>query len=310
MKRPFLLLLYITLVNISLNAQPHFGNERGSLSYRNQEMLINPAYVGSKGLFNHLSLNAKGQWLGVDDAPQSQNLQYQIGLPTMGMGGWLYHESYGVTDNIQLNAVYAYRIKFERSQLSLGIQAGVLTTNDAMVTRINDENDPIFAEKSPRLWGFNAGFGAYYYSDEYYVGFSIPQLLTNDWDGGGAELSLDNSFVFDRLQYYITGGYVFDVTPKINIITTGLVQLSSALSFGYEGMVYGVYDRMYRVGVGFAAENAIRVEGEAYIGKQVSLAYRYEQNLGSTYKYMSTTHSLVLSVGWGKTYNQTPISLF
>ncbi|MDR2449982.1 MAG: type IX secretion system membrane protein PorP/SprF, partial [Prevotellaceae bacterium] len=57
-------------------AQPHFG-EQGNLNYRDCELLLNPATVGV-ATQNQLSLSAHKQWLGIEGAPLSERLQYQM----------------------------------------------------------------------------------------------------------------------------------------------------------------------------------------------------------------------------------------
>ena len=302
----------VLLLSVSqLAAQPTFGTERGALSYRHNEVMINPAYVAFSNGFRKLSVEAKMQWAGVEGAPQAQNIQFVGDLsPSAGIGAWFYHESFGITDVMQLMGAYGYCIPMENGTLSLGLQAGMLTTKDDLVTNINDPLDPVFAESKPRSWGFNAGIGAYYETDSYYVGLSIPQLLTNDLksdeDGGG----ISNKFEFDRLHFYLMGGYVAELSPKVHLIPSALLLYAGSTSFGYEAMLSGMYNRQFRLGVGYAASNSIRAEAEAFISREVSLSYRFEHSFGDTYKHLSSTHSITLSVFWNSKDITKPRPIF
>lgn len=306
-KNIFYIVALVLLAHIQTSAQPHFGNEQGSLNYRGREMMINPAYVGSvPETHRRLSLSAGWQWVGMDGAPKTQELQFQSGLPNAlgGVGAWLYHEGYGVTDVIQFGAVYGYTLKLtEGHNLSLGLNINALTVSEDAVSGIDDPNDPMFAQSTPRVWGFNSGFGAMLYGDSYYVGLSMPQLLTNNWEEGASKLKIKNTFKFDQLQFYLTGGYVFELSEDISLIPNALLQYSANTSFGYEFMVRGDYAKRVMVGVGYGYDKAIKAEAGVFISKEVSLAYRYEQSFGSVYKNISGSHLITLSVTWDRDKN-------
>ncbi len=298
----------VLFTNISLFAQPRFGNEQGALTFRNKEMMINPAYTGSVDeTYRRLSLSAGWQWVGMEGAPKTQDLQFQTGLPKVGgIGAWLYHESYGVTDIIQLAATYGYSFRLSNGHnLSLGLSLSALTVNEDLVTGIDDPNDPMFAQASSRSWGFNSGFGAMLYNDEYYVGFSVPQLLANNWEEGVSEAKLKNTFKFDQLRFYLVGGYVFKLSDDFNLIPNALLQYCKNTSFGYELMVRGDYKRRVSAGVGYGYDKALKAEAGVFISKEVSLSYRYEQSFGEEYKYISGSHLITLSVVWNRDKKDT-----
>lgn len=291
------------LVSIPCLAQPRFGKEQGFLRFRNREMMINPAYVGTADeTYKRLSLGAAWQWVGMEGAPKAQELQFHSGLANAGgVGGWLYHESYGVSNVIQLAGVYSYSIKLaEGHNLSLGLSLSALTVGEGTVLGIDNPNDPIFAQSSSRAWGFNSGFGTMYYTDKYYLGLSTPQLLTNSWEEGSSELKLKNAFKLNQLQFYVIGGYAFEVGDGINIIPNALLQLSGSTSFGYELMVRGDYKRRVTVGIGYGYDKVLKAEADVFISGEVSVGYRYEQSFGSTYKYLSGSHIVNLSVTWNR----------
>lgn len=296
--------VFVVLVtSVSLFAQPRFGNEQGALTFRNKEIMVNPAYTGSVDeTYRRLSLNAGWQWVSMEGAPTAQDLQFQLGLPNAGgIGAWVYHESYGVTDIIQLAATYGYGFQLSNGDmLSLGLSLSTLTVSEGLVERIDNPNDLMFAQSSPRAWGFNSGFGLMLYSDMYYVGFSVPQLLANNWEEGVSGAKLKNTFKFDQLRFYLVGGYVIDLSKDFNLIPSALLQYCKNTSFGYELMIRGDYKRRVAAGVGYGYDKAIKAEAGVFITKGVSLGYRYEQSFGEEYKYLSGSHSITFSVIWNQ----------
>lgn len=292
----------VLLTSIALFAQPRFGNEQGALTFRSKEMMINPAYTGTVDeSYRRLSLGAAWQWAGMEGAPKTQDVQFQMGLPNSigGVGAWVYHESYGVTDIIQLAATYGYSFQLSNDHnFSLGLSLSALSVNEDFVAGIDDPNDPVFIKSGSRVWGFNAGFGAMLYNNSYYVGFSMPQLLTNSWEEGVSEAKLKNTLKFDQLRFYLVGGYVFELESNFTLIPSVLLQFAKNTSFGYELMLRGDYKRRVAVGVGYGYDKAIKAELGVFISKEVSLRYHYEQSFGETYKHLSGSHSIALSVTW------------
>lgn len=303
MKKNVLYTVACLLLATSLTAQPHFGNEQGNLNYRFNEMLINPATTASQDSINLLSLGLRMQWMDMDGGPFSQTLQFQtpsIGTKT-GLGLSLYNDSYAINSNTQFSAHYAYKIKMKIGTFSLGLQAGVLTSGVKAVTDINDPLDPAFAEGASRSWGFNAGFGAYYHTDSWFAGFSIPQLLTNDYElNDNDEQKLKNAMEFDRLQYYFTGGSQFLLSSKMTLRPTVLLELSSSTSLGYEVMLIADYAKRFEFGVGMSANTCLQIAAGVVIARNFALNYQYSQYLGSSYKNISGMHFIGLQYRWHK----------
>ncbi|MBZ9627761.1 type IX secretion system membrane protein PorP/SprF [Psychroflexus sp. CAK1W] len=182
--------------------------------YMYNTMAINPAYAGSRDVLSAAVLH-RSQWLGFDGAPSSQTFSAHSPIKDgkMGLGFNLVNDRIGVTQETDFNAVYSYAIEFpENTKLSFGLNAGInmLSVNFNELS-IFDPNDPEFNnfedKISPQL-----GLGALWYNDQYYVGLSVPALLRTD---RFSENSVADAQVRDRLHYYLTAGYVYDINPTL-----------------------------------------------------------------------------------------------
>lgn len=286
----------------SLAAQPRLADEQGNLNYRDYELLINPATAGIlNSYFTSVSINK--QWVSIDNSPLAELLQFQMPLAkSSGLGAWVYNESYGVQTNTQLAMSYAYKVKLNSHTLSFGLNASLLLLNESRVTDINDPFDPVFAEALGLQAGFNAGFGACYHGENFYAGFSIPQLLTNDLKTN----KLEDSFDFSRLQYYFTGGYNFNLNEKFSLMPTALLAVSGATDFGYECMLNAAYDKRFELGAGWAAHNRLQISAGATIVKGLSLRYQYSENFGSDYSHTGSSHFVVVRFAWGNQKKTEP----
>ncbi len=298
MKRYIIVLLFVTGSAANILAQPRFNHEQGNVKYRDYELLLNPATTGSKDC-NRISLSLDKQWLKIDNSPLSEILQYQMPVAqNNGIGAWFYNETYGVRNIIQIAAAYAYKIRMENTTLSLGLNASLLWWRENRVTDINNPNDPAFADAPDNQTGFNTGLGVYYSGDKFYAGFSIPQMLTNDFNNDDKRGELENKIDFARMHYYFTGGCTFDLGSKFNLQPTALVALSGDTPAGFECMLTGKYDTRFEFGAGMANHYRLQITAGAVVAENISLRYQYAQNLGSDYRYTGTSHFIVLRFQW------------
>ncbi|WP_435264314.1 type IX secretion system membrane protein PorP/SprF [Tenacibaculum sp. nBUS_03] len=67
-----------------MSSKPYSQQDPQYTQYMFNTMSVNPAYVGSKG---HTMINvlARTQWVGIDGAPDTQTLSYEILLGYSGM---------------------------------------------------------------------------------------------------------------------------------------------------------------------------------------------------------------------------------
>ena len=295
MKKITLILTLFALIcgAVTVAAQPHFG-EQGNLQYRDYELLINPATAGVAG-HHQVTLGLSKQWAGLG-SPLSEIVHYQQPLtPTGGLGAWLHNDVFGTQHNTQFGAVYAHSLKLgHNGKLSLGLSLSLLLRSERFV-ELYDPSDKAFAEPAPTQAGFNAGFGAHYFTDAWYVGVSIPQWLTNSLTTGSGQTKLENNLEFEQLQYYFTGGYRFTINEKFDLSPSALIELSKNTAFGYEGMLTATYDNRFEVGAGGATHSRLQFDVGMVLAKWLSIRYRYAQYVGSYY-HRSSDHFIVARI--------------
>ncbi|WP_185154369.1 type IX secretion system membrane protein PorP/SprF [Fulvivirga sp. M361] len=180
-------------------------------------LVLNPAYAGSHETVSATAL-AREQWTGIDGAPSTQtfSLHSPVVNQRFALGLVLLHDEIGVTDQTGAYLSYAYRIPVsENIKLSFGLQGGV-TFFDARLSEAF-ENDQVGIDVSESQGNF--GFGTYIYSDRFYAGISVPQLLENEFDR-------DNPDSDSRIvrHYFGTVGYVFDLSRSLKLKPNILVK--------------------------------------------------------------------------------------
>jgi type IX secretion system PorP/SprF family membrane protein len=142
-------------------------------------LTINPAYAGNRGALNVAAFYRK-QWVGVTGSPLTMTLAADAPLldSKLGVGLIITNDKIGVTKETQFHSSYAYKIEMEKGMLSLGLGAGLITTNTAWSELVAlDQGDEIYLTNSKVFVVPDFSFGAYYMVDNYFAGFSIPKLL-------------------------------------------------------------------------------------------------------------------------------------
>jgi type IX secretion system PorP/SprF family membrane protein len=178
--------------------------------YLNNPLTINPAYAGINNQFG-ARLQYRTQWAGIEANPRTANFSGNMAIMQnkMGLGLVVLHDQLGDIRNVELAIPVSYKIKFNDTYLSFGMQAGFVNQNnnpDAL--EIRDAGDQAFTSFSET--NFNLGAGLMLKNDKFRVGLSVPRLIPAKFttlDGTPIELY--------KQHYYLFGSYNFMVNEKL-----------------------------------------------------------------------------------------------
>ncbi len=208
MKKIFTLILVLTIAAAS------YAQQNSPFSqYIFNQMIINPAYVGTKQL---ISINGtySTQWTGFKGAPSTQTISAEGGLnKNMGLGIHFLNDRIGAQYQQGLFASYSYIIKFnEQWRMSLGIAAGISNfTLDGTKLIIDNPDDPAIPKTKVSSVRFDSKAGLFLYSRRFYFGFSATDLFADVMQ------SKDLLVAKQSRHYYVTAGYVFDAGKNLKI---------------------------------------------------------------------------------------------
>ncbi len=177
--------------------------------YMFNSLSYNPAYAGSRDYMS-ITVIHRDQWLGIDGGPMSQSFTMHSPLRNnrIGIGLSVSNDIIGPTNQITADLSYAYRIKINKVYLGLGVEAGVTRWRaDWNKLNIDDPVDPAFAtDPQPTFWLPNFGAGLYLNSKTFYLGASVPRILSHDLRNEG--ISTDR-FATSYRHFYAMGGFAF-----------------------------------------------------------------------------------------------------
>jgi len=190
--------------------------------YSFDQLLINPAYAGANDIFTINSIY-RLQWANIQGAPQTISLSGHSSIANnkAGVGLTVINETFGVNNNTEVYASFAYKITMGRGALSLGVSGGMLQYKyDYTKLNLEFQNDPSFLPIDEQITQTNFGAGIWYQSDKYYAGISVPRILEVDVDKQDGTTS--NRY---RRHIYLSGGGLITLNSSLKLKPYGLVRI-------------------------------------------------------------------------------------
>jgi type IX secretion system PorP/SprF family membrane protein len=289
---PRCLLLVIMLVT----ARPSFAQQDPMYTqYMENLQIINPAYAGSKELLS-LMVVSRNQWVSLPGAPDTRSVVVHTPINTtqMGLGISVLSDHIGPVKQTGFYFDYSYRLYFSNQRtLSLGLKAGV-NFYDANISNLttNDPNDPVFAYDINRKFLPNVGVGAFYYTNQYYFGLSIPKLIDNAINKNGVAVQ---NISREQMHVFFMSGYVYDVNRILKFKPAILAKyvMNAPFSIDLSG-TFLFYERlwlgaMYRVGDSFGGLFQLQ------LSNQIKIGYSYDLPINRLGAYNNGTHEIMIS---------------
>lgn len=265
--------------------------------YMFNTMALNPAYAGSREVFS-MTLMGRAQWLGVEGAPVSQTLSMDAPIKNkkVGLGAIVFNDKIGYTNNTGIHGSYAYRIRFMRNTLSMGLKVGLLrysaNLNQAILST-GSTTDDIGFQNNVTAWVPSTGAGIYLNSDRYYVGVSVPNLYS-------IKLSRDVDIKINHYDHiFAMAGYVINYGEDMKIKPSILAKFveGAPIEFDLNTNVW-FYDAIgigasYRTGDSFIAMMELQATSNFRIG------YAFDYTITALSNYTSGTHEIIMRYEFG-----------
>jgi type IX secretion system PorP/SprF family membrane protein len=234
--------------------------------------VINPAYAGSKSHWS-LGLLYRNQWTGLQGAPETGTFFLHKGLSEQwGIGGSVIVDRAGPVSETNAYIDLAYSLNFKEDQrLAFGLKLGA-TFHDIGLADLEvfDPNDPFFSENISSVTP-NLGAGVFYYTNRFYAGFSIPNLLASvHLDANGFELGSETQ------HYFLTAGMVFQVAENIALKPSFLLKSAFNAPTSLDLNLNSRFYERVEIGVSYRTDDAISALVNFQITPYVRLGYAYD----------------------------------
>ncbi|MCF8716151.1 type IX secretion system membrane protein PorP/SprF [Joostella atrarenae] len=304
-------LLVILFILIGINSV--FSQQDAQYTqYMYNTMSINPAYAGSRGMLSATALY-RNQWLGLDGAPQTQtvNVHAPIKYSRLGVGLSIINDQLGegVTQETFFDADISYTIQTSyQGNLSFGLKVGGSLLNIDF-TKLNQYDDVELTGQNniDNKFSPNIGAGIYYHADKYYIGFSVPNMLTTDhFDTSNNSNSSTSYVAASRVHYYLMGGYVFDLDYRWKFKPTLLTKYVSGAPLQVDMSANFMYDESVTFGVGYRFGAAVTGMVGFQLNEALAVGLAYDREvtaLGGT-QFNNGTVEIFLRYEFSRNYRR------
>jgi type IX secretion system PorP/SprF family membrane protein len=284
------LLLILSSLAFSAGAQqyPVFSQ------YYFNELVINPAYAGSHVQFSATSIY-RNQWVNFDGSPKTFLFSAHSSLlrNKMGVGMMVNVDKIGSYANKNVYFSYAYFLKWPKSALSFGLQAGFdFIGADFSKLDLQNPGDLSFIPVS--AYRPNIGSGLYYRRENFFVGFSVPFLINNK-----VNYSVGNvlSEIKQARYYFLRSGVILPVnhakTVKFNPSILLRSQEGQAVSMDINA-AFIFYD-VCSAGVSYRSVDAMITFVELKLSEKIHVAYSYDWTSSSLNLFSNGTHEFMIN---------------
>lgn len=270
--------------------------------YMFNHLLLNPAYAGSKDYMMATLLYRK-QWVDFKGAPTTQvaSIHGPIGLSNLGWGALISHDKIGVTDRTDAYANVAYHLKVgKKMKLGVGLRAGggfySFKNSDLIYW---DSNDPAFAGDKTSKFLPNVGAGAYLYGDKFYVGLSVPTIISYD-STKSLSLNMTGNAVPNQVRHYFaTAGVALELSPNVVLKPSVLVKYVQNAPVEADFNVNVLLAQMLWLGASLRTNDSFVAIAEFQLTKQLRLGYSYDFTTTDVKNYSNGSHEIMLGYDFG-----------
>jgi type IX secretion system PorP/SprF family membrane protein len=252
---------------------------------------VNPAYAGSRGVMSFFLLH-RTQWVGLDGAPVTNtfSLNTPINNSNIGLGLSFVNDKIGPTNDNTISVDVSYSLKAsEDYKVSFGIKAsGNIFNLD--VNRLNptDANDPNLQNYNSKF-SPNFGAGVYLHSNKLYLGLSVPNFLQ------ASKYNDNDVAVFqERMNLYVIGGYVFDLSPDIKFKPAFLTKMVTGSPLQVDASANFLFFDKLMLGGAYRWDAALSALAGFQVTDGLFIGYSYDMETTRLRNYNSGSHEVFL----------------
>ena len=267
--------------------------------YMYNTISINPAYAGSRETLSVIGLH-RSQWVGFKGGPITQTLTANMPLRNekIGVGVSFINDKLGFENFSYLYADFSYTINTgEKTKLAFGIKGGFTqySLNSELRGHESTIHDGSIFGVEDR-WNPNIGIGFFWHSQKWYLGLSAPRILNTDYNkiGSGNGIQYES---LERISYYITGGYVFNMSDSTKFKPAALIKATNGAPLSYDITANFLFNEKLWLGASYRINNqtsALGALADFQISKELRIGYAYEYPLSELNDYTGGSHEILL----------------
>ena len=293
--KKLIILIFLFSANIS-NAQ----QEPVFIQYNFNTQVINPAYAGSWDNIGFLVLG-RHQWAGMDGAPRTYTFSVQspTGFENVALGLNIVSDKAGFESRTLVNVDYSYKLQLNRKNyLRLGIKAGITNYSvdySSYTGYPGDPNDPMFlGDPDNKVLG-NFGIGGFLYSENYYLGLSVPKILKNEFSA-----NYNNYSTTAEMQHlFLMAGYIYDLSEDVKFKPTFLTRVVWGAPAIFDLSANFLLKEKVWLGANYRLGDSFGLVAQWIFENRLRIGYGVEYTTARLRSFHSGTHEVMVSYELG-----------
>lgn len=257
-------------------------------------LAINPAYAGSQEALS-LGIYNRNQWVGFEGAPKTFTFSAHSPLrdKKVGLGIMVVNDRLGTKSETGFIANYAYRIDMKKGKLALGIAAGFsnLSTNTELI-RYSDPGDNLILNPGVHVLLPEFSFGAYYNSDKFFAGFSMPLMLHHTFNetSGKYKIGMNPKYA----NYMVLTGYLFRASEDIELLPSVLFRTNPGNDTQADLNINIIFREKFWIGTSIRTTKNMAFLVQFQANRQFRIAYSYAYEFSELSTYQKGSHEMML----------------
>ncbi len=282
-----LVLAFIVMISCGAMAQ----QEPQYTQYMYNPSQINPAYSGSLGYATTFGLY-RAQWIGLEGAPKTANLSFHkpIENSKVGYGINILNDRIGPSELTYVNVDFSYTLLFgDDSRLAFGIKAGgeLLNIDYTKLSQYNPGD--VLYQNNLNKFSPNIGAGIFYYTEDSYIGLSVPMMLNTKFYDEVAVSTANR-----RQNFYLSAGKVYDLNYDIKFKPAIIAKVVSGAPLQLDLTANFLINEKITAGLAYRMSAAL----SGLVGFQVTdklfIGYGYDRETTRLSNFNSGSHELFL----------------
>ena len=282
------LLTLFTCIDVKAQQNPHYTQ------YMYNMNIINPAYAGSKESLS-FGILYRNQWVNVDGAPKTFSLSGSSPVGrNVGVGLSIIADEIGPVKEQNVYGDFSYTLNLGgEHKLALGLKAGATFQNIGLFSQIASTlpvptGDDAFAEDTNNTY-FNVGTGIFYYTDKYYVAFSMPNIIKSthlDFNG--------RKYGSETQHYFLTGGYVFDLSPTVKFKPFTMVKTAINAPVSVDISTNFLFNDKFEIGASYRLDDSVSGLVNYAITPSLRIGYAYDRVISDIRFTAQSSHEIIV----------------
>lgn len=294
MKRIYFASLLLGMLSLEMAAQqdPHYTQ------YMYNMNVMNPAYAGSKENLS-LGLLYRQQWVSMDGAPKTATLSVHgpVGK-NVGLGLSVISDKIGPVEENNIYGDVSYTLNLGGDhRLAFGLKAGATMQKVGLFSDIGNgyvqnPGDAAFSQNSNNTY-LNLGTGLFYHSKNYYVAFSVPNMLKSK-HLNVTEDGQEYQFGSETQHYFLTGGYVFNLSESTKFKPSVMVKSAFNAPVSVDASANFLFFEKFEAGATYRLDDSYGAMVNYAISPSIRIGYAYDRILSDLKLTTQASHEFML----------------